>query len=54
MNDFISFCIAVFACLVVCGIAVAGVHAILGQWSMLVWVAVGFSVLMGVMRRVNA
>ena len=54
MNDAISFVVAVFACLVVMVLMVLGIRAVLGEWSLLVWVALGFGLLMTVMRRVNA
>lgn len=54
MNNVISFLVTVVSCLIVCGLVVAFIHTVLGQWSTLVWVGVGLVVLYGIAQRINA
>lgn len=54
MNNAISFLVTVVSCLIVCGLVVAGIHAVLGQWSILVWAGAGLVVLFAIAQRINA
>jgi hypothetical protein len=54
MNNAISFIVAVVSCLIVIGAAVVGIHAVLGQWSILVWVGLGLLGLFAIAQRINA
>lgn len=54
MNAAISFVVAVVSVLIVGGLAIAGVNALLGQWSILGWIALGWFGLIGLLKAVRS
>lgn len=54
MNAAISFLVAVVSVAFVIGITVYGVGAILGEYSILAWIVLGWCGFMTVMKAVNS
>ncbi len=54
MNNIISLLVAIFSVAIVAGGAILGIQAVMGQWSILVWIVLGFFGFMGVMAKVNS
>jgi hypothetical protein len=53
-NSLIGGIVAVVAFLIVGGAALLGLQALLGEWSVLMWVGLGLAALFGIARKVNA
>lgn len=54
MSQIISVLVAVFAFAVVVGATLYGLNRLLGEWSTLLWAALGLCLFFGLCRKINS
>ncbi len=54
MNAFISLVVAIVSVAIVAGLVIYGIHAVMGEWSILVWIGLAWCGFMSIMKVVNS
>ncbi len=54
MNAFISLVVSIVSVAIVVGAVIYGIHAVMGEWAILVWIGLGWCGFMSIMKIINS